>query len=120
MMTQEIYNQALTWKNEYVKKPYSLTMKQIQELDVMLVQLNKPKTRDRTCGVCVKQSIEILLHEITKYETNRIIEEKPVEEVSELNPENKGTTPTENTIEPTQEVIKEVPENKRRGRPKKN
>lgn len=69
-MTPEIYNQAIAWKNEYIKRPYSVTNKQIVELDVMLIALNKPKTRDRSCGICVKQSVEVLLNEIKIYEQN--------------------------------------------------
>lgn len=74
-MNKETYIKAKEWQSEYSKRPYSLTMKQINDLDILLISSNLPKVRDRTCGVCVKNSVEILLLEIRKYEDNIQLEE---------------------------------------------
>jgi hypothetical protein len=76
-MNKETYIKAKEWQAEYSKRPYSVTMKQINDLDILLVTINQPKVRDRTCGVCVKNSVEVLLHQIKKYEEQLTPEEQP-------------------------------------------
>ena len=59
--------------DEYMKRPYMLTNKQVEEMSVLLHQFNLPKISDKKCGVCLKRSVEIL---IDYYQKNKPIELK--------------------------------------------
>lgn len=67
---QMIYGMAVAFYNEWKKKPYNLNFKQIDTLAYICKQIGFP-VRDKTCGVCLKNSCEIVEKYIEDYQINK-------------------------------------------------
>jgi hypothetical protein len=62
-----VYGMALAFYNEWKKKPYTLTFKQIDTLVIICKEIGYP-VRDKTCGVCLKNSAETVEQYIHNYQ----------------------------------------------------
>jgi hypothetical protein len=65
-----IYGMAVAFYSEWKKKPYTLTFPQIETLAYICKQIGFP-VRDTKCGVCAKNSCELVEKYIKEYELNK-------------------------------------------------
>jgi hypothetical protein len=65
-----IYGMAVAFYSEWKKKPYTLTFKQIDTLAYICKQIGYP-VRDKKCGVCLKNSCELVEKFIEEYDLNK-------------------------------------------------
>jgi hypothetical protein len=65
-----IYGMALAFYNEWKKKPYTLTFKQIETLCYISKEIGYP-VRDKKCGICLKSSCEIVEKYVNNYIENQ-------------------------------------------------
>lgn len=73
------------WLEVYKKKPYAVNLQQISELDYLLKKNNLPVVRDKKCGVCIKNAIEML----EGYVIKNYVEPKPKRKKKNDNKEKK-------------------------------
>jgi hypothetical protein len=64
------------WLENFKKKPYAVSMQQISELDYLLKKNNLPLVRDKKCGVCIKNAIDILQDFVIKNYVEPIVKPK--------------------------------------------
>jgi benzoyl-CoA reductase/2-hydroxyglutaryl-CoA dehydratase subunit BcrC/BadD/HgdB len=69
LTNENLYNRALEFLKEWKKKPYSLTFTQISELSILSKAIGHPLT-DKSCGVCIKRSCEVLEAYAKAYDMN--------------------------------------------------
>jgi hypothetical protein len=66
-----IYAMAVAFYNEWKKKPYTLSFKEIETLAYICKEIGYP-VRDKKCGVCLKNSCELVEKYIKEYTVNEI------------------------------------------------
>jgi hypothetical protein len=64
-----IYGMSVAFYNEWKKKPYTLSFKQIETLAYICKEIGYP-VRDKKCGVCLKNSCELVEKYIKEYIAN--------------------------------------------------
>ena len=94
-MNIEVLKQIEEWVVNYQKTPYVVSPPQVLVLDHLLKQINMRGVTDKTCGVCIKNAVDQLLH----YYTNNIAK-KVIDDFEELvNTKRKPGRPKKKEIE---------------------